>query len=196
MDDRLMKQIEFIVEIDKLKSIYRQSFIMDGSRQENDAEHTWHLSMMAIILLEHANESLSIVRVLKMLFIHDIVEIDAGDTFAYDTTGYLDKFERERAAAERIYGLLPQDQRDELFALWIEFEEGNTAEAQFAAAVDRLQPLLHNFYTEGKSWRKHGITRQMVLDRNKHIALGSEKLWSYAQKLIDEAVEKGYLAKE
>ncbi|MBP3950439.1 HD domain-containing protein [Bacillus suaedae] len=195
MDDRLMKQIEFIVEIDKLKSIYRQSFIMDGSRQENDAEHTWHLSMMAIILLEHANESLSIVRVLKMLFIHDIVEIDAGDTFAYDTTGYLDKFEREKAAAERIYGLLPIDQRDELFALWIEFEEGNTAEAQFAAAVDRLQPLLHNFYTEGKSWRKHGITREMVLDRNKHIALGSKKLWNYAQKLIDEAVEKGYLAK-
>lgn len=195
MDDRLMKQIEFIVEIDKLKSIYRQSFIMDGSRQENDAEHTWHLSMLAIILLEHANESLSIVRVLKMLFIHDIVEIDAGDTFAYDTTGYLDKFERENAAAERIYGLLPKDQRDELFALWIEFEEEKTAEAQFAAAVDRLQPLLHNFYTEGKSWRKHGITREMVLDRNKHIAMGSKKLWDYAQKLIDEAVEKGYLAK-
>ncbi|WP_409342955.1 HD domain-containing protein [Paenibacillus sp. MBLB4367] len=193
-NERLLSQLSFIVEIDKLKTILRKSLIMDGSRLENDAEHTWHLAMMALILNEHANDkSLDILRVLKMLLIHDIVEIDAGDTFAYDVKGNEDKAERENAAAERIFGLLPADQKAECLLLWQEFEVRQTSEAKYAAALDRLQPLLHNYHTQGYSWKKHGITSDMVLARNKHIASGSEELWAFAQELIQSAVAKGYL---
>lgn len=193
-NERLLKQISFIVEIDKLKTILRKSLIMDSSRLENDAEHTWHLAMMAIILIEHANESdLDILRVLKMLLIHDIVEIDAGDTFAYDTKGHDDKAERENAAAERIFGLLPSEQKEECFLLWQEFEEKRTAEAKYAGALDRLQPILHNYHTQGHSWQKYGITSDRVLAYNKQIANGSEALWAFAQELIGDAVAKGYI---
>lgn len=193
-NERLMKQIGFIVEIDKLKTILRQSVIMDKSRRENDAEHTWHLAMMAIVLLEHANEQeLDVLRVLKMLLLHDIVEIDAGDTFLYDAKGREDKAERENAAAARIFGMLPADQEQDCLRLWQEFEARETAESRYASAMDRLQPLLHNFYTEGHAWKKHGITSAMALEKNRHIANGSEALWTFAQELIKEAVARGYM---
>lgn len=191
---RLLKQIEFIVEIDKLKSVYRKSVLMDKSRTENDAEHTWHLSVMAILLLEHANdEEIDILRVLKMLLVHDLVEIDAGDTFAYDDKGHEDKYERELAAAKRIFSLLPEDQREEFLALWHEFEDRVSSESRYAAALDRLQPLLHNYYTEGYTWQKYGITSDKVLARNRHISEGSASLWAFAENLIRSAVDKGYL---
>lgn len=192
---RLQQQIEYIREIDKLKHVLRQSFVMDASRQENDAEHTWHLAVMAVLLEEYAQEPLSdMTRILKMLLIHDIVEIDAGDTFAYDTVGHLDKREREEKAADRIFGLLPQDQKDEMIALWLEFETGNTAEARYAAAIDRIQPLLHNYYTEGVAWRKHGVKSSQVLARMSKIQDVVPELYDYTVGLIHDAVAKGYLA--
>nr|WP_198299615.1 HD domain-containing protein [Tumebacillus avium] len=191
--DRVRKQMDFLVEIDKLKSIYRRAVLMNRSRNENDAEHSWHLAVMAMVLLEHANESVDVLRVLKMLLVHDIVEIDAGDVSAYDLAGQAGKQERELAAAKRIFGLLPEEQREELFELWVEFEERKSAEAQFAAALDRLAPLLHNYQTEGQTWKEHGITLDMVLARNSQIGQGSERLWAFAQEIIRESVEKGYL---
>lgn len=195
-NQRLLEQIRFIVEIDKLKSIFRQSILMDKSRNENDAEHTWHLSMMAIILFEHAdNKEIDILRVLKMILIHDLVEIDAGDTFLYDEKGHSDKEERELKAAKRIFGLLPEAQQEEYFSLWLEFEEKQTAEAKFATSLDRLHPLLHNYYTEGQAWKKHGLTSDRVLAKNKQIENGSKELWKFAESLILDAIEKGYLEK-
>jgi putative hydrolase of HD superfamily len=193
--DQLTKQITFIMEIDKLKTILRRTMLTDKSRYENTGEHSWHLAMMALFLHEHANShQVDVNRVIRMVLIHDIVEIDAGDTFVYDVTGQADKAEREEAAAARIFGLLPVQQRDELYSLWHEFEARETPEAQFAAALDRLHPLLHNYYTEGAAWREHGIKSSQVYDRNKHIAEGSEVLWQFAQSLIRSSVEKGYLA--
>lgn len=193
---RLDKQIKFILEVDKLKQIFRQTLLIDRSRKENDAEHSWHLAVMALLLSEYANEeSLDTFRVIKMLLIHDLVEIDAGDTFAYDEQAQKDKAERERLAAERLFNMLPQDQSAELLGLWREFEDMQTPEAQFAAALDRLQPLLHNYYTEGESWKEHGVTRAQVLRRNKHVRTASETLGTLTEALIEQAVEKGYLNK-
>jgi putative hydrolase of HD superfamily len=193
--DRLKRQIGFIVELDKLKTILRQSWLADGSRRENSAEHSWHVALMALVLAEHANAgaNLDLARVVKLLLLHDVVEIDAGDVLIYDASGNASKAERERQAAERIYGILPEDQAAELRALWEEFELGETDEARFAAALDRLMPLLHNFLTEGRAWMHHGITADQVLAANAHIAAGSAALWDYARGLIDEAVERGYL---
>lgn len=192
--DRLRRQIEFIVEIDKMKSIYRQSYIADRSRNENDAEHSWHIATMALLLCEHANDSgIDMLRVVKMLLVHDLVEIDAGDTFAYDEQGHETKAQREEAAARRLFGLLPDEQRDEFYRLWREFEERTTPEAKFAVAMDRLQPMLMNYYSEGAAWRKHGVTSDRVLAYNRKIAEGSEELWRFAQELIRDAVAKGYL---
>lgn len=194
--ERLEKQIEFIVEIDKLKQVYRQTVLIDGSRNENDAEHSWHLSMLALLLSEYANEeNLNLLQVIKMILIHDLVEIDAGDTILYDDKGNEDKRAREEAAAERIFRILPEDQSTEIFELWEEFEKCETAEARFASAVDRLQPLLHNYYTKGHAWKKHGITSDQVLHKNKRIAEGSQALWAFAQKIIHNSIEKGYLEK-
>lgn len=194
MSQNLNQQIQFIIEIDKLKSVLRQTILMDGSRNENDAEHSWHLAMMAILLSEHANDKqLDVFRVMKMVLIHDLVEIDAGDTFAYDEKGYQDKAEREEKAADRIFNFLPAEQAEEIYQLWREFEDRQTPEARFAAALDRFQPLLHNFETEGYSWKKHGVTSTRVLKRNRAIAEGSETLWAFAEQLICDAVEKGYL---
>ena len=180
---------------DKLKQVLRQTWHLDESRRENDAEHSWHLAVMAMLLLEHAKEpGLDLLRVLKMVLVHDIVEIDAGDTFAYDEVGALDKDEREQAAARRIFNILPEDQAAELRALWDEFEARQTAEARYAAALDRLQPLLHNYHTRGKAWRQHGVTSAQVLARNCHVAEGSPALWEFAEGLIRDAVAKGYLA--
>ena len=191
---RLKKQLLFIQEIDKVKLILRQTVILDGSRRENDAEHSWHLATMALVFQEYATEPIDLVRVLKMVLIHDLVEIDAGDTFVYDEVGAQDKEERERKAADRIFYLLPKDQAIEMDRLWTEFEERYTAESRFAAALDRFQPLMHNFLTEGRGWKKHGIRKAQVVNRNRHIAEGSPQIWEYAKSIIDESVEKGYLA--
>ncbi len=191
--ERLHKQIQFILEIDRLKTVIRQTLLTDRSRQENSAEHSWHLAIMALLLSEYANQPVDLPRVVKMVLIHDLVEIDAGDTFIYDDKGHQDKAEREQRAAERLFGLLPDDQAGELKSLWEEFEERQTPDARFASALDRLHPMLHNVQTEGASWRKHGITSDLVLARNRTMAEGSTELWEYAQAMIEEAVRKGYL---
>ena len=192
--DRLKEQLAFLVEIDKLKSIVRQTHLLDTPRRENSAEHSWHVAMMAILLCEYAREAIDPLRVLQMLLIHDIVEIDAGDTFCYDPQGALDKEQREKEAADRIFGLLPDDQGDELRALWEEFEAKRTPEAKFASAMDRLMPLLHNYHSQGKGWKEHAITRSQVMGHNGHIQAGSTKLWQFAIEIIEESVQKGYLA--
>ncbi len=193
MSLRLDQQIGFILELDTLKSVLRRSYLLNNTQRENSAEHSWHLSAMALVLAEHANADIDQFRVLKMLLVHDIVEIDSGDTYIYDTAGNDTKAVREQEAAQRIFGLLPDDQKLELTQLWQEFEARETPEAKFAAALDRLMPLLHNYHTEGRSWREHGITKQQVLNLNRHIADGSQSLWEYAESLIDDAAAKGYL---
>lgn len=190
---RLAQQIAFILEMDKLKSVLRRSYLVNETRHENSAEHSWHLAVMALVFAERANEPVNSERVLKMLLVHDIVEIDAGDTFCYDTVGVGDQAARENLAAERIFDLLPPEQGAELRALWQEFEARSTPEARFAAALDRLMPLLHNFATEGKSWREHGVTAAQVVARNGNMDEGSHELWAVAKALIAEAVARGYL---
>jgi putative hydrolase of HD superfamily len=192
-DDRLRSQIEFIIEVDRLKQVLRRTYLMDGSRRENSAEHSWHLVLSAWILLEYTSETIDLAHVIKLLLVHDIVEIDAGDTFAYDAEAHVDKDEREQAAAGRIFGLLPGDQRDELRALWDEFEALVTPEARFARAVDMLIPMLHNLHSGGIAWKEHGVTREQVLRRQKQIDAGSGELWRLAQSIVAEAVEHGYL---
>jgi len=192
--DRLQKQIAFLVEIDKLKTIIRQSFLTDCSRRENDAEHSWHLAIMAMILSEHADHpTLNILKVIKMLIIHDLVEIDAGDTFAYDETGYQDKETREHEAAKRIFGMLPDDQHSEYYQLWLEFEKKETIESMFANVIDRLQPILQNYYSNGQAWKAHCIRRDQVLKRVEFFKDCSDSLWNFVQQLIDDAVKKEFL---
>lgn len=175
--ERLMKQMDFIIEVDKLKSIYRQTTLIDKSRHENDAEHSWHLAMMALLLSEYADrDNIDLLKVIKMVIIHDLVEIDAGDTFAYDLDGYKDKEEREKKAANRIFGLLPKDQFEEIYNLWQEFEEAQTDEAKFAVALDRTQPMLHNYYTDGGTWKEHNVTLGQVLKRFEGIQK-AQKYW-------------------
>ena len=170
---RLEQQLNFISEIDKLKTVLRQTTLLDDSRRENSAEHSWHVALMAFVLAEHADvDGLDIFRIVRMLLIHDIVEVDAGDTFCYDLDGMAEKAKKERQAAERIFGLLPADQADELRGLWQEFEARETPEARFANALDRLQPVMHNLQTGGNAWRRHGITREQVLERNAVIGEG------------------------
>jgi putative hydrolase of HD superfamily len=192
---RLVQQIEFIAEVDKLKEIFRQTINTQSRRPENDAEHSWHLCLCVIVLAEHANTpGLDVLRVLKMVIIHDLVEIDAGDTFAYDTARMAQQHEREAIAADRIFGLLPPEQAQEFRALWDEFEAKQTPEAKFATAVDRFQPMLLNCRTQGAAWARHGITHDRVVARNKHIAEGSTALWAYAEGMIQQAVDAGHLA--
>ena len=192
--DRLQRQLAFVVEIDKAKSILRNSLVIEAGRRENDAEHAWHLAVMARLLAEYARDEIDVDRVIEMLLVHDLVEIDAGDTFIYDTVARERQAEKERAAADRIFGLLPADQAAALRARWEEFEARQTPEARFAGALDRLQPLLLNFHTRGHAWRKHGVRRAQVMAVNASIADGAPKLWDYARGLIDEAVRRGYLA--
>ena len=194
-EGRLTRQLEFVLEVEKLKQVFRQTVLPGDERRENDAEHSWHLGLMAVLLLEHAGEpGVDLLKVVKMVLIHDLVEIDAGDTFAYDEAGNADKVERETVAAERIFDLLPGEQKEELRGLWDEFEERQTPAARYAAALDRLQPLMLNFQTEGAAWRRHGVTRAQVIARNRHIEEGAPALWKYAEELIDEAVRREYLA--
>jgi len=191
---RLAQQIQFIVEIDKLKSVLRQTLLTDGSRQENSAEHSWHLAIMAIVLAEYASSSdVDVLHVIKMLLVHDLVEIDAGDTFCYDMQGYQTKAVREAQAATRLFGLLPEEQGAELRAIWEEFETKETAAARFAAALDRLQPLLHNQQTRGGTWQIHGITHYQVLRRVYPIKAGAPALWPFVQQVLEECIAAGYL---
>lgn len=193
MQDRLARQIRFTVELDKLKQVLRRNSLGDGSRRENSAEHSWHLATMAAILAEHANTAVDIGRVMRMLLVHDVVEIDAGDTFAYDLDGLLDQAEREIRAADRIFSLLPPDQTEEVRGLWEEFEAGETAEARFAVALDRFQPLLQNFECGGGTWRSYGISLEMVRARCAPIIEGSAALAAYTEALIAEAVTRGMI---
>ena len=193
---RLAQQIEFIAECDRLKEVFRQTVNTKSCRAENDAEHSWHLCLCVIVLAEHANvPHLDVLRVLKMVIIHDLVEIDAGDTFAYDTAAMANQHEREAVAADRIFGLLPADQARAFRTLWDEFEARQTPEAKFAAAVDRFQPMLLNCRTQGAAWNRHGVTHDRVVARNRHIAEGSSELWHYADKMLQEVVAAGQLAK-
>jgi len=192
--ERLRQQINFLREIDDLKQVLRQTVLIKERRQENDAEHSWHLAMLVLVLSEYSNDSsIDLLRTIKMTLIHDLVEIDAGDTFCYDDHSKEEKIDRERKAAHRIFSILPNEMSEEYTNLWEEFEAMKTPEAKFAAAVDRLQPLLLNLYSEGYAWKKHGIKRSQVIKRNHHIAKGSTQLWEFAQSLIDEAVDRGYL---
>ena len=192
-NNRFKQQIEFIIEIDKLKQVFRQSILIDGTRRENDAEHSWHLAIMGILLGEYSQEDLDLWRVVKMVLVHDIVEIDAGDTYCYGGTPYADKLEREKMAADRLFNILPPDQREDFQRLWEEFEKRSTPEARFAAALDRLQPLLHNYKTKGESWKKHGVTSDQVIERNKSIIEVSKTLWDFAETIINDSIKKGYL---
>lgn len=191
---RLQAQIQFIVEIDKLKHVLRQTLLMDKSRRENDAEHSWHLAMMAIVLAEYADPQVDLLRVLRMVLIHDLVEIDAGDTFCYDAIALQDQAEREEKAADRLFGLLPENLGQELRSLWEEFEKKETLDAQFAAALDRLQPLLHNYYTQGGTWRKAGVTVEKVRKRMAPVAIGSPVLGEFVENLIQDAVRQGFIS--
>lgn len=193
-EERLTKQIEFIVEIDQLKQIMRQSRLIDIDRNENDAEHSWHLAIMAILLSEYAEtKDIDVLKVVKMVLIHDLVEIDAGDTFCYDEKANEDKEHRENRAAERIFNILPQEQAEEIWQLWREFEEMNTPEARFAACLDRLEPLLLNYHTDGHTWKKPGITSKMVIKRAEVMKKGAPQLWEYTKELIEESIKKGIL---
>ena len=194
--DRMDQQIAFITEVDKLKHVLRRTYLIDGKRRENDAEHSWHLAVMAVLLSEYASEEPDLLKVVKMLLIHDVVEIDAGDTFAYDEAGHADKAERERRAAERIFNLLPADLAGDVFALWEEFEARETPEAKYAQALDRLQPILLNYGSGGIAWREHNISREQVIARNRHIQAGAPALWTYVRGLIDRAEDSGYLVPE
>lgn len=191
----LLKQIEFIKEIDKLKYIQRKTRLFGSDRNENDAEHSWHLAMMAIILAQHANVPVDILKVLKMVLIHDIVEIDAGDTFIYDTAKDHTNTDEERLAAQRIFGILPQAQCDELIAIWEEFEAGETDEAKFAKSMDRLEPLLQNVSNDGGTWKEFGVDYDRVYEKKRVIRNGSASIWNYAEQLIQDSVEKGILKK-
>ena len=192
--DRLHAQLAFLLEIDRLKRILRRTSLVGGDRRENSAEHSWHLAVMAMVLAEHANEPVDMLHVLKMLLIHDIVEIDAGDTFAYDVQANQDKEAREQAAAERIFGLLPDDQCHELRALWEEFDARTTPEARFANAIDRLMPALQNYANGGGTWHAHGVDFAAVTRRLQPIGDGSDALWEYVAAMLDDAVERGLIA--
>ena len=192
--ERLDQQFDFIREIDQEKTIGRQTYISDASRKENDAEHAWHAAVMTILLSEYANENINVLKTVSMILLHDVVEIDAGDTYAYDEIGKKTQRQREERAAERIYGLLPNDQRQKLLALWEELEEAKTPEAKFARAMDHLQPMMLNDATNGKSWLEHGVELSQILARNAHTVEGSKKLWDYAKtNWIDANVEKGII---
>lgn len=187
--------LAFILEIDKLKSVFRQTLLTDQSRRENSAEHSWHLAIMAMLLPEYAAEPVDVARVMKMVLVHDLVEIDAGDTFAYDVTGNQGKHEREQRAAERIFGMLPEDKGRELRGLWDEFEEATTPESRYANALDRLQPLLHNANTEGGTWRIHNVRREQVYKRMEPVRTGLPDIWPTVVKIVEDAVGRGWIAK-
>lgn len=193
MDERIEKQLAFALEIDKVKNVFRQTHLSENGRNENDAEHSWHMAVMAYLLKEYANEKIDIGKVMLMCLIHDIVEIDAGDTYAYDTAGLQTQKAREDAAKERIFSILPEDQREELIALFDEFEDYETAESRFAHAMDNIQPLLLNNSNNGGDWREHHVTAEQVYKRQSKTKLGSRKLFEITDHIIQENIKKGNL---
>lgn len=193
--DQLVKQVSFIKEIDKLKYIQRKTKLFNSDRPENDAEHSWHLAMMTLVLAEHSDKPIDVLKVLKMVLIHDIVEIDAGDTFIYDSQKNHTNTDEELLAVKRIFGLLPSEQAAEFIAIWEEFEAGLTDEAKFARAMDRFEPLLQNTSNNGGTWREFDVPYQTVYEKKKVIQNGSESIWNYAENLLNESVEKGILKK-
>ena len=186
MMERLQRQFDFLREIDKEKEIMRQTYLASGHRKEGDAEHAWHLAIMALLLSEHANEEIDVLKTMSMVLIHDLVEIDAGDTYAYDETGKATQRARELAAADRIFGLLPEDQGAKRRALWDEFEARETPEAEFARTLDCVQPLMLNDASGGRSWREHGVHKRQILERNARTAEGSRAIWDYARQTMLE----------
>lgn len=194
--ERLKKQMEFIVEVDKVKNIIRQTYLADGNRKENDAEHSWHLALMAVLLKEYSNEEVDLAKVVPMVLIHDLVEIDAGDTYAYDDAGAATKRERETKAADRIFGMLPQDQCSWFRELWEEFEAYETPEAKFAHVLDNCQPLLLNDASNGKSWAEHGVRKSQIYKRNENTSEGSVEIWEYMKELIDKHIRLGHVIDE
>lgn len=193
MDERLRKQLDFLLEIDKEKEIYRQTHILGGARRENDAEHAWHMAIMAFVLQEYANEPIDVLRVMKMVLMHDLVEIYAGDTYAYDENGKETQRERELAAADRIFGMLPEDQKKEFRGIWEEFEERKSPEAKFARMLDNYQPLSLNNANQGGDWRAHDVARSQVEKRNEISAEGSRVIGDVIADIIEENVRKGNL---
>lgn len=191
--ERFQKQMTFLLEIDKAKNIVRQTYLADGKRKENDAEHSWHIAVMAFTLAEYFGNDIDITKVMKMVLMHDLIEIDAGDTYCYDVKGYEDKAEREKKAAQRLYHLLPKDQEEEYRQLWEEFETGATAEANFAVILDRIQPIMLNYASEGIAWKEHGVFKDQVLKRNERTLDGPEEISQYFLEIIEMAVQKGYL---
>ncbi len=191
----LLKQVEFIKEIDKLKYIKRRTKLFNSDRRENDAEHSWHLAMMAVVLAEYSEKPIDVLKVIKMVLIHDIVEIDSGDIFMYDTTRSHTNTEEELKAAKRIFGMLPDEQANELVELWKEFEYGETDEAKFAKSIDRFEPLLQNVSNGGGTWKEFDVKYEMVHEKKMSIKDGSTALWNYAEELIEDSVKKGILKK-
>ena len=194
--ERFERQIAFILEADKEKNILRQTHLSGHGRRENDAEHAWHMAMMIYLLKEYSNEDIDVAKAMMMALIHDIVEIDAGDTYAYDAQGLESQKDREECAAQRIFGMLPDDQRDELRALFEEFEEAKTPEARFARAMDNFQPLLLNNSNGGADWKEHNVSKAQVVGRHYMTHLGSEEIWEYSQAIIDANVSKGNIRSE
>ncbi|MGI9829986.1 HD domain-containing protein [Vibrio vulnificus] len=192
--ERLNKQLALLMELDKLKSVLRRTRVKSADKRlENSAEHSWHVALMALLMEEHANEPVNICRVVKMLLLHDVVEIDAGDTFVYDAVASKQQAEKELAAAQRLFGMLPADQGEDLLLLWLEFEAAQTADAKFGKALDRIIPMLLNYHNQGQSWQEHGVTRQQALTVNQKIDLGSHVLWDKAQEIIEQATQNGWL---
>ena len=191
--ERLKKQLDFILEVDKVKNIFRQTYLADGNRKENDAEHSWHLALMAVLLKEYSNEEVDLSKVIPMVLAHDLVEIDAGDTYAYDAEGLKTQKAREEAAKERLYSMLPEDQKADLTAIFDEFEERKTPEAKFARALDNLQPLLLNNSNDGGDWRNHDVTAEKVYERQSRTREGSEKLFEVTDTILKENIAKGNL---
>ncbi|MBQ7706733.1 MAG: HD domain-containing protein, partial [Lachnospiraceae bacterium] len=189
MDERLKKQLEFLLEIDKSKNVGRQTYLSDGMRKENDAEHSWHLAVMAILLSEYANEDIDVLKTVAMVLIHDLVEIDAGDTYAYDSEGNKTKQEREIKAADRIFNILPEDQAKKMRALWDEFEKRETPEAKFAAALDRTQPVMLTNKQGGKSWLEHEVKKSQITKRTETVKEGSKELYGFVSEAIDKNVK-------
>ena len=194
--ERLRQQMEFIIEVDKVKNIMRQTYLSDAGRKENDAEHSWHLALMAVLLKEYSNEEVELSKVVPMVLIHDLVEIDAGDTYAYDEVGAATKAERETKAADRIFGLLPEDQKKWFRELWEEFEEYQTPEARFAHVLDNCQPLLLNDASGGRSWAEHGVKKSQIYKRNQYTGEGSREIWEYMKELIDKHIDLGNVIDE
>jgi putative hydrolase of HD superfamily len=193
--DRFKQQIEFILEVDKLKQVLRQTILMDKSRRENSAEHSWHIALTVMVLSEYAKDTnVDMFRVMKILLVHDLIEIDAGDTYCYDDQGRKDQGQREKLAADRIFNILPPDQARTFRELWDEFEDRKTPESRFANALDRVQPFLHNYFTHGQTWQENDIKSDQVKSRMQPVDDGAPILWEYVRSLIDDAVKKGFLA--